>query len=600
MYPSEQIRNYDWSEIGKRFWPMVKPYRWNLLLAGILVALVGLAVALQPLFAKYVIDIAIPQKNIRLALMAASVFLLVMFVRMALWFWAMTVVYHTQQKVIFALRVSSFAHLQSLSLRFHNQFPSGFLYERVFGNSINTLGNFIQIVFSQLAVYVVGLIFSLGFCLYLSPVLTLVILGGAIGYVIVAKILSKRIYTKTRTATEAGMHIVSVIMDKLRGHKTIQAFALESQVQEEFTRQLWPAMAKWLDSTLESMKLSFVTEGLSYTISASVIVGGAWLVMDNPTHFPLGTLVAFMGYQGTLIGMIQAMTNVYGQTMGARSAFDQLYTVLDTQSSVPERKGAVMPVSVEPCIEFRNVSFGYTNRLVLKDINLTIPAYKTVALVGRSGCGKTTLASLLIRFYDPDSGAILLGGHDIRDLPVREYRKKLGVVLQDPFLFDTTIEANLRCIKPDVSNDELIQVLQHACAWDFINEFPDKLQHKVGEGGNQLSGGQRQRLSIARCMLTDSHVVILDEATSALDPESERMVQQGLGVLCKNQTVVVIAHRLSTIRNVDHIVVMDDGRIIEEGNFDSLLAKNGLFARLYAIATSTSVEKSKIEEAGFA
>jgi subfamily B ATP-binding cassette protein MsbA len=162
------------------------------------------------------------------------------------------------------------------------------------------------------------------------------------------------------------MHIVSVIMDKLRGHKTIQAFALENQVQEEFTRQLWPAMAKWLDSTLESMKLSFVTEGLSYTISASVIVGGAWLVMDNPAHFPLGTLVAFMGYQGTLIGMIQAMTNVYGQTMGARSAFDQLYTVLDTQSSLPERKSAVMPVSVDPCIEFRNVSFGYTNRPVLK------------------------------------------------------------------------------------------------------------------------------------------------------------------------------------------------------------------------------------------
>ena len=456
------------------------------------------------------------------------------------------------------------------------------------------------LVFSQLAVYVVGLIFSLGFCLYFSPALTLVILAGAIGYVVVAKILSKRIYAKTKDATEAGMHIVSVIMDKLRGHKTIQAFALEDQAQEEFTRQLWPAMVKWLGSTLESMKLNFVTEGLTYTITACVIVGGAWLVIENSTKFPLGTLVAFMGYQGTLIGMIQAMTNVYGQTMGARSAFDQLYTVLDTQSSLPERKGAVMPASIEPSLEFRDVSFGYTNRSVLKNINLIIPAYKTVALVGRSGCGKTTLANLLIRFYDPASGVIFFGGHDIRDLPVREYRMKFGVVLQDPFLFDTTIEANLRCIRPDVTEKELIQVLKYACAWDFINEFPDKLQHKVGEGGSQLSGGQRQRLSIARCMLTNSQCIILDEATSALDPESEQIVQQGLGVLCKNRTVVVIAHRLSTIRNADHIVVMDEGRVMEEGTYTTLLAKNGLFARLHSIATSTTIEKTKLEEAGFA
>ncbi|MEI6520317.1 MAG: ABC transporter ATP-binding protein [bacterium] len=600
MIDFDNVHSYDLKEICQRFFPLVCPYRWRLISAGILVALVGLAVALQPLFAKYVIDEAIPHKNITLAMIAAGVFLAVMFTRMGIWYGAMVIVYNTQQRIVFNLRSSSFAHLQSLCLRFHNQFPTGFLYERVFGNSINTLGIFMQMVFSQLVVYVVGLIFSLGFCLYLSPLLTLVILAGAIGYVVVAKVLSKSIYIKTKDATEAGMHIVSVIMDKLRGHKTIQAFALEDQVQEEFTRQLWPAMVKWLTSVLESMKLAFVTEGLSYVITAGVIVGGAWLVMENAAKFPLGTLVAFMGYQGTLIGMIQAMTNVYGQMMGARSAFDQLYTVLDTDSSLPEVDGAVMPVKFEPTIELRDVSFAYSKRMVLKNVNLTIPAGKTVALVGRSGCGKTTLANLLIRFYDPANGAILLDGYDIRELPIREYRGQFGVVLQDPFLFDTTIEANLRCVKPKATDEELIEVLKYACAWDFIEDFPEKLHHKVGEGGSQLSGGQRQRLSIARCMLTNSKLVILDEATSALDPESERTVQQGLAALCKDRTVVVIAHRLSTIRNADQIVVMDEGRVMEVGTFDELIAKGGLFNRLHSIATSTVIENNKLEEAGFA
>jgi len=595
-----QVRHYTWREIGHRFWPLVKPHGVRAVVAAILVAAVGLAVALVPLFPKYVIDEAIPQKSLKLALAAAGVFLAVMFVRMILWFYAMTLVYRTQQSIVFELRALSFSHLQGLCLRFHNQFPSGFIYERVFGNSINTLGNFMQIVFSQLVVYVVGFIFSLGFCLYLSPLLTVVILAGTIGYVAAARVLSKRIYVKTREASEAGMHIVSLIMDKLRGYKTIQSFSLQDRVQEEFTRQLWPAMMKWMEGVLESMKLSLVTEGLSYLITAAVIVGGACLVMQDSLRFPLGTLVAFMGYQGTLIGMIQAMTNVYGQVMGARSAFDQLFTVLDTHSTLQERPGAVMPPQLSPRLEFRDVTFAYGRDSVLKNITMDIPANKTTALVGRSGSGKTTLANLLIRFYDPTHGAILLDGHDIRDLPACEYRALFGVVLQDPFLFDTTIEANLRYVRPDISEAELIEVLKQACAWEFIEQFPDKLHQRVGEGGGQLSGGQRQRLAIARCMLTRSRIVILDEATSALDAESEATVQQGFNALCKDRTVVVIAHRLSTIRNADNIVVLDNGRVVEQGTFDGLLSQNGLFARLHAIATSTSTLHMKTEEAGFA
>lgn len=600
MDQSETIKNYNWGEIGRRIWPLLKPQRMRATWAAILVGAVGLAVALQPLFAKYVIDEAIPRQSLRLALAASGMFLAVMFVRMALWFWAMMLVYRIQQDLIFELRTTSFAHLQKLCQRFHSQFPTGFLYERVFGNSINTLGNFMQAVFTQLVTYAVGLVFSLGFCLYLSPVLTVVILAGGIGYVMAAQALSGRIYAKTLESNEAGMNIVNVIMDKLRGHKTIQSFALEDWMQQEFHQQLRPAMGKWMASMLESMKLALVTEGLGYLITAAVILGGALLVIRNAGHFPLGTLVAFIGYQGVLISMISAMTNIYGQLMSARTAFDQLFSILDTHSTVIDRPGAVMQEGLQPRLEFRGVTFAYGETPVLRNVSLDIPSGKTTALVGRSGSGKSTMANLILRFYDPTSGAILLDGQDIRDLPVRDYRTLFGVVLQDPFLFDTTIEANLRAVHPEVGEAELIGVLKQAGAWEFIEKFPDGLQHRVGEGGGQLSGGQRQRLALARCLLTRSRLVILDEATSALDAESERIVQQGVEALCRDRTVLVIAHRLSTIRHADRIVVMEQGQVVEQGTFDELLASVGHFARLYAIATSTSTQRIKFEEAGFA
>jgi len=594
------VRHYGWGEIARRFGPLVRPHRLRCLWAALLVGGVGIALAAQPLFAKYVIDVAIPQRHLGLALAAAGVFLAVMFARMLLWFRAMTIIYSVQQTIVFDLRSSSFAHLQRLCLRFHTRFSSGFIYERVFGNSINTLGNFMYVVFSQLVAYAVGLLFSLGFCLYLSPLLTAVILVGGLTYVSAARILSGRIYARTRESNEAGMAVVNVLMDKLRGIRTIQSFALEDRMQDELNRQLRPAMHKWLASVLESLKLSFVTEGLGYLLTAAVVVSGAWLVMGNAGRFPLGTLVAFMGYQGALISMISAITNIFGQAMGARTAFDQLYSVLDTHSTVADRDGAAMPPGLQPRLEFRDVTFAYADDPVLRNVNLTIPPCRSIALVGRSGSGKTTLASLMLRFYDPVEGAILLDGHDIRDLPVREYRAGFGVVLQDPFLFDTTVEENLRMVRPDMGEPEMIDVLRQAGAWEFVERLPGGLRYQVGEGGARLSGGQRQRLALARCLLTRSRFVILDEATSALDPETEQNVQAGIDALCRGRTLIVVAHRLSTIRHAHHIVVMDAGRVVEQGSYDELMARGGFFSRLHAIAVSTSTRRLKLDEAGFA
>ncbi|MBS1371745.1 MAG: ABC transporter ATP-binding protein [Lentisphaeria bacterium] len=598
-----RVEHYHWREIFRRFSPLLAPYRFRMSVTALLLMLVGAAFAAVPLFPKYVIDTAIRThgrgEGICYALAAAAVFLVVECGRTVLWYFAMSNVYLIQQSVVFKLRAESFSHLQRLCLSFHSKFPSGFLYERVFGNSINALGTFIQTFMQQFATFVTGLFFSLFVCLYLSWQLTLVIIAGAACYVYVARRLSQRIYAKSRESAQAGMRVTEVIMDKLHGHKTIQAFIMEDQVQREFESEIWTAQRKWLSSVMESMKLSLTTENISYFLTATVVVTGAYMVLDE--NMEIGTLVAFVGYQATLITVIQSLTNVYGQFTTTRVAFDQLFTVLDTHSDIEEQPGAEMVPAVEGGLELRHVDFGYEpGQLILKDANLVIPPRQTVALVGRSGCGKTTVTNLLMRFYDPERGEVLLDGRDIRTLPLHDYRALFGVVLQDPYLFDTTIFENLHCANPEADEEAIVEALKKARAWEFVEKLPGQLQFRVGERGGRLSGGQRQRLAIARCMLLRSRIVLLDEATSALDPESEALIQQSFDALSHHKTVLIIAHRLNTLRHVDRIIVMDRGSVAESGSYEELLAKGGLFAELHSIATAGMIREARMAEAGFA
>ena len=597
--PAMDVHEYSWKDIRQRFWPFLLPYRGRLLGSMTLVGFVGMAVALTPLFPKYVIDVVIPGKQLIKAALAGGLFILVMYTRMGLWFTAMRQIYHIQQSVVQELRRISFQHLQQLSLNFHNQYPSGFLYERVFGNSINMLGAFFNAFFQQLATYAVGLLFSLGFCIYLSPALTLVIALGTAGYVMSARKLSRKIYRKTRAANEEGTRVVSIIMDKLRGVKTVQSAAMERVMERELENQLAPTMQRWLDAMMEGMKLGFVSEGLSYLITAVVIIGGAALVIFSDGSVKIGTLVAFMGYQGTLISMMQSLTNMYGQFMSAKTAFDQLFTVLDTLPTVTDRPGAVMPGEQRGDLAFENVTFAYQNgKNVLHEIGFRVPYGQSVALVGRSGGGKSTIMNLLMRFHDPVAGRISFDGRDIRDLPLKNYRAQFGVVLQDPYLFDTSIATNLRYASPDASDADIERVLRRARAWDFVSEFKEGIHYRVGDGGIRVSGGQRQRLAIARCMIMNRPFILLDEATSALDVESESMIQESLNELFAGRTVFVIAHRLSTIRHVDRILVIDEGRLVEDGSFDELLAKRGLFYRLHALATSHNLKSLDVDRLG--
>lgn len=574
-----EVRKHTWREIWLHMRPILVPHRWRIAAGGLMIAAAGGAYGLMPMFSKYLFDKAIPERSFRLALLIGGGFCALQFVRQGFWYSAMQHLMLTQERINFALRTLAFAHLQRLCLRFHARNPSGALYKRIFEIAISTTAGFMHNVFKQVSLYVVLLISSTACCLYLSVPMTGVVAMGSLGYVAVARTLSGRIYRKTRAAQEASSQISSFVMDRLRGTKTMQALAMEEQVGSEFAERLWPAQMKGLSAQREAYRLQLLVESIGYVLTATVMVFGAWSVFQ--LDLTVGELVAFMAYQATFIMVMSVIANIYGDFMAARSGMDQLLTVLETKSTVAEKPGATMPTEIRGNIEFHDVSFNYDPHLpVLKNLSLTLPAGKTIAMVGRSGSGKTTVTNLLLRFYDPDGGQILLDGTDIRDLPLRPYRSLFGVVLQEPYLFNETIADNMRYAAPDATDEQIVEALHQAQAWEFVEKFPDRLNHRVGEGGTGLSGGQRQRLAIARCMLLDSRFVILDEPTSALDLESEKAVQVASTNLFRGRTVLIIAHRLSTLRNADKVIVLRDGGVAEMGSHAELMEQKGEFYRL--------------------
>ncbi len=597
--PAFSLNHYSTGEVWRRMWPLLRPHRRKLLFSSLLITVVGFALASMPMLSKYVIDVAIVrEKSVRLAVIAVSIFLVAMTVRMVFWYISAAIVVRVQEEVIFAMRAQGFHHLQRLCLRFHSKYPSGFLHDRVFIQSICAIGSLVSRFFSSVAIEVPNLVFSLFFSRSRGVPLTFLSLVGAAGFVVTARIMGPRLHKRTLECTEAHNWICHFIQDRLRGNKTIQAFALEDHVGADFNERIYSLQMRYVRASLERQGLGFVTESLSYLVTGGILITGAYACI-NWNEQP-GTLVAFIGYQAQFIGLISSLTGLYGQISATRAGFDQYLTILDTRSTVVDNPTAAMPEPPRGEISFEHVTFAYDGKPVLHDVSFKVTRGEKIALVGRSGAGKTTITSLLLRFYDPDQGRITFDGLDVRSLPLRPYRSRYGVVLQDAFLFDDTIEENLRCIDPHASPEKIRQALQRAQALEFVDALPEGLHYRVGEGGSKLSGGQRQRLAIARCMLLEPTVLILDEATSALDNESEALIKRSLDSLFEGHTVFVVAHRLSTIRDADRILVFERGRLEEAGTFEELLEKRGRFRHLHDIAVSPASLQIKLKEAGFA
>ena len=593
-----ETRQYGVKEVLRLMLPLATPHKRPIAAAMVLIVFAAACMAAMPLIGKVFIDWVLPAGSVPLALLMAGGFILIGLIRVNAWYWGNYILLFVGEAVVFAMRQRGFRHVQRLCLRFHSKYPSGFLYNRMFEQAINRMGVFFRMALTNIIVWIVGLALSLVICVMLSWLMTAVIVVGAAGYVLAARKLGPRIRRRTQTATNAHNWIAGFILDRMRGTKTIQAYSMEDRVQEEFDEKVWPMQKQWIAAQREMMKLRLLTEGIGFTVNATVWVVGA--VAAFKLDMRVGTIVAFVTYQTQLTHIVNMLTNMWGQFASARAGFDLYQTVMDTDSTVVDRPTRDLPEPLHGRLRFENVTFAYEEEPVLRGLDLTIDPGHTVALVGRSGAGKTTLANLLLRFYDPNEGRILLDGIDIRELPLRKYRALYGVVLQEPFLFDDSIANNLRSARPQADETQMRQALADALALEFVEALPHGIDTAVGEGGSRLSGGQRQRIAIARCMLLDPKFLLLDEATSALDNETERDVQAALNKLFEDRTAFVIAHRLSTIRRASRILVFDGGQVGQDGEFDELVARKGLFRYLYSIATSTSSRDTKIDEAGFA
>lgn len=573
----------------KRYMKFVKPYYWQIALT-IFIGIFKFAIPLFiPLLIKIVIDDIIgaealsdAEKLSQLYLWLGGTAIVFFLLRPPIEYFRQYFAQYVSNKILYDIRGYLYSHLQRLSLRYYANTRAGEIISRVI-NDVEQTKNFVMIGLMNVWLDVATILIAIIIMLTMDVSLTIVALLAFPFYAFSVKYFFGRLRDLTRERSQALANVQSYLHERVQGMSIIKSFALEKHEEKIFNNTNDQFLEKAIDHTKWNAKAFAVVNTIT-DVAPLLVIGyaGYQVIQGNLT---LGTMVAFIAYIERLYNPLRRLVNSSTTLVQSLASMDRVFEMVDEEYDVTDKQGARELGRVDGKLEFHNVSFHYNDggSEVLSNLNFTVRPGETVAFVGMSGGGKSTIVSLIPRFYDATEGTIRMDGHDLKDVTIHSLRDQIGLVLQDSILFSESVKENILMGKPDATDEEVIAAAKAANAHEFIENLPEGYDTKVGERGVKLSGGQKQRIAISRVFLKDPAILILDEATSALDLESEALIQDSLERLAHDRTTLMVAHRLSTITHADQILVIDNGQLAEQGTHEELLQKRGVYYKLFQV-----------------
>jgi ABC-type multidrug transport system fused ATPase/permease subunit len=573
----------------KQYFIFVKPY-WKMILITILIGIIKFGIPMTlPLILMYVVDDLIVAETLsrgeklkQLALIMGAGFFIFTVIRAPIEYYRQFYAQWVGNRILYDIRDKMFTHLQKLSLRFYHNHKAGEVISRII-NDVEQTKNFVMTGLMNLWLDFITLFIAIGIMFYLDVKLTLVAIAVFPLYGFSVKYFYQRLRLLTRKRSQALAEMQGHLHERVQGMNVLRSFALEDYEQKQFGKQNDSFLEKALDHTSWNAKTYAVVNTITDVAPLLVLsYGGYQAIYGNIT---VGALIAFYAYLERIYGPLRRLVNSSTTLTQAIASMDRVFELMNEPYDIEDDPQAIQAKNIKGEVTFHNVTFHYEKERVhvLKNIDLAVRSGETIALVGMSGGGKSSLISLIPRFYDATEGAILLDGVDVKKYQIQSLRDQVGMVLQDNILFSDSVRENIMMGNPDATEDQLIEAAKAASAHDFIMDLPKGYDTPIGERGVKLSGGQKQRVAIARVFLKNPPILILDEATSALDLESEKMIQESIEYLARNRTTIIVAHRLSTITHSDRIVVIENGEIVEVGSHQELMNREGSYYRLYQI-----------------
>ncbi len=569
---------FDFSHF-KRSFKYMKKYRGKMILALILSIFAALSGLLGPIITKYALDNTVPAGDIGQLWLLGLLLLLTFAVSIAFSNIRSRIMTVVGQDMIFDIRSDLFAHLQELPFSYYDDRPHGKILIRVV-NYVNSVSDMLSNGVINVILEFLNMLFIMVFMFLVDVKLSLIVLSGLPLFALVMFSIKKYQRRAWQDVSNKSSNLNAYLQENIVGARVTQIFTREEENAEIFDRLSDKHRKSWMKAVAFSNLVWPSTDNISTLVRAAIFFVGL-LVMSHAS-VTLGTIAAMTGYASRFWQPIMNLSNLFNNFINNIAYLERIFETLDEPVTIADKEGAREMGSIEGNVSFNDVTFSYEEGInVLEHVSFDVKAGESIALVGPTGAGKSTIVSLISRFYDVSGGKITIDGEDISEVTLRSLRSQMGIMLQDSFIFSGTIADNIRYGRLDATDEEIRRASRVVCADDFISGMEDGYETEVNERGSKLSGGQKQLISFARTLLSDPKILVLDEATSSIDAKTERLLQQGLNELLKGRTSFIIAHRLSTIRSCDRIMYIDRKGITECGSHDELMAKRGDYYKLY-------------------